>query len=128
MSKENTSAIWNSEDVQNHISKFGRTGKGKSTMLMQLAKAEGIPYEEMEDRLKPSQEQEAAWENERQAEEQKAAKRLQCVRDAYWDNSPTSDFDSNRSLFRCRANSRATKSGLQSASRNHCWCWGSVGV
>ena len=86
------SSIWIPLASMNQHSRFivGATGKGRSYFLQQCANQEGISYEKMLARdIKLKEEQQIKLKREQQM---KDAKRLQMVRNAYWDASSEDEF------------------------------------
>lgn len=83
----------NKEDLRFDAVVIGPSGKGRSFITQRLADQEGVSYEEMERRFRPTEAQLKQREKEREQERQADESRLQAVRDAYWLASKESDFD-----------------------------------
>ncbi len=77
----------------NHTLLLASTRKGKSKLVQAEADRLGISYEEMERRLEPTTEEKEQERMRQEEVDRRAARRLDAVRMAYWDNTEESDSD-----------------------------------
>ena len=76
-----------------HFLILGSTRKGRSRLMESEANRLGIPYEELERRLEPTEEQKERARMRQEERDRHEAQRLDAVRRAYWENTDKSDFD-----------------------------------
>lgn len=83
--------LGDNEHVRHHMV-LGHAGRGKSAALQEAALRKGISYNELLKELEPTEQQRGAAYMHKQAEEDREAKRLTAVCEAYWQSSSEHDF------------------------------------
>ncbi|WP_415913138.1 hypothetical protein [Neptuniibacter sp. QD37_11] len=81
------------EEIQHCCMTLSPTGRGKSFLLEQLAKDQGITLEELEAQLAPSEEELAREAQRRECERKKEEARHFAVIDAFWAHSDPEDHE-----------------------------------
>lgn len=76
-----------------HTIILGPSGQGKSVLLQAEARRLGITYEELLQRLEPSEEQTEQQRMRREEEDRAENQRLTAVREAFWHNTPEGHHD-----------------------------------
>ena len=76
-----------------HTLVIGSSGQGKSVFLQAEARRLGITYEELLQRMEPTQEQKEQQRMRKEEEDRAEAQRLNAVREAYWMNAPAGHYD-----------------------------------
>lgn len=77
-----------------HTLIIGTTGTGRSVFLEQEAARRGIPLEDLQRQLEPTDEQKISQREHADARAHREAVRLAAVREAYWTYSDRQEFDS----------------------------------
>ena len=80
------------DDQEFHNIIVGHSGKGRSTLIQQMADQQSMTYKKMERRCQPTEAQIQHRKQEEKASQLASQKRLQMIRDAYWNGSDESEF------------------------------------
>lgn len=93
----NDNVFWiGKDDLGSHIYGMGISGRGKTVLLervaLDLSMQTGMSFEEAMKRFEPSEEMLIARRKEKEALEAKEKKRLNALKEAYWENSDIDDF------------------------------------
>lgn len=73
------------KDMAGHIHRVGTTGKGKSSLIAEMASQRGISYAEMEEQMAPTPEELERRRLEGEQVRAERARRIRVVASAYWD-------------------------------------------
>jgi hypothetical protein len=76
-----------------HTVILGTSGQGRSVLLQAEARRLGMTYEELLQRLEPSEEQKERQRMRQEEDDRAEDQRLNAVREAYWHNTPEGHHD-----------------------------------
>lgn len=79
-----------------HTMILGTSGQGKSVLLQAEAPRLGITYEELLQRMEPTEEQKEQQRMRQEEEDRAENQRLNAVREAFWHNTPKGHHDLNQ--------------------------------